>query len=114
MIQPLKIKKHDRQPYYPFRVIDSAAVAVDLTGATIYCSMKDVGTGALKINRQTVGIVITNAAAGEAEYRWQSGDTDTAGRYLIEFEVNPQSGGKFTVPAGEQAVVLIVESLDAS
>jgi hypothetical protein len=69
--------------------------------------------GTLKLDRQSAGINITDAAGGEFEYRWQAGDTDTVGRHEIEFEITPASGGKFTVPASERAYVIIRDSLDA-
>ncbi len=93
-------------------MLDAAGNPVNLSGATIYCTMK-ASDGTLKIDRQTSGVVITNAANGEFEYRWQAGDTDTVGLYYIEFEINPQSGGKFTVPVKEKAKVIIVESEDS-
>ncbi len=107
----LYLKRNDLQPYYRVKVEDSDGNAVDLTGADIVCTMKAPG-GTLKIDRQSTGIVITAAASGEFEYRWQAGDTDTAGKYQIEFEITPASGGKFTVPGKGEAVVIIQESLD--
>jgi len=114
-IKALYLKKNDLQPYYYAQVKDSDAAVVDITSATIYCTMKLIG-GAIKINRQTAGINVSDAANGKFEYKWQAGDTDTAGRYQIEFEVNPTSGGKFTIPADpdDKAEVRIKGSLDAS
>jgi len=112
-IKILHLKQHDLQPYYYAEAKDSDGNAITITGATIYCTMKAM-SGAIKINRQTTGVTITDGANGQFEYRWQSGDTDTVGRYKIEFEINPASGGKFTLPVDEQAVVHIHEALDAS
>jgi hypothetical protein len=115
MAKPLKLKKNDLQPYYKFEVQDSDGNAVSISGATIYCTMKNAATGTLKINRQTTGVNITDGVNGQGEYRWQAGDTDTVGKYFIEFEINPASGGKFTIPTeSEDAVVRILDSLDAS
>lgn len=115
MIKELRITKNDLQSFYCFKFQDSLGANIDLTGATVYCTMRSSGGGTAKINRQTAGIVITTAAAGEGEYRWQPGETDTVDSYLIEFEVNPLSGGKFTLPKkSNPAVVIIEDSLDAS
>ena len=111
MIKPFYIKRHDLRPYYYCQVLDADGNPVDLSGATIYCTMK-ASDGTLKIDRKTAGVVITNAANGEFEYRWQAGDTDTTGTYMIEFEVNPAAGGKFTVPVKEVARVIVVEDYD--
>jgi hypothetical protein len=111
MIKPLTITKNDFQPYYYFKAQDSTGAVIDLTGATIYCTMKH-SSGTVKINRQTAGIVITNASAGEGEYHWQPGDTDMTGSYYIEIEINPLSGGKFTLPENEKAQIVVKDSLD--
>lgn len=117
IVKEVKIKKNDLQPYYYATVKDSNDTGVNLTGATIYCTMKNTSTGMVEINRQTTGIVIANQTTnpGEFEYHWQAADTDTVGTYQIEFEINPASGGKFTVPAvPTYATVKIYESLDAT
>ena len=106
------IKKNDLQPAYPSQIKDSSDVAINLTGATIYCTMKNAADGTLKINRQNAGINISDAVNGKFEYRWQTGNTDTTGKYYIEFEINPASGGKFTVPTDQSAIVMVKESLD--
>lgn len=115
-IEPFYIKQYDGQPYYPVAVKDSDGNVVSIAGATIKCTMKDRRSGDLKINQQTTGCVITSADLGEFEYRWQtgSGDTDAVGKYHIEFEITPGSGGKFTVPADPRDVaeVFVVKSLD--
>jgi len=111
-IKVLHLKENDLQPYYYATAKDSDGDAINVTGATIYCTMK-LMDGSVKIDRQTTGITITDGANGQFEYRWQAGDTDTVGRYKIEFEINPASGGKFTLPADEQAIVHIHSSLDS-
>jgi len=112
LIKLLTIKKNDLQPYYFAQVVDSDEDPVSLVDATIYCTMKST-EGNIKINRQTAGINVTNPGNGNFEYQWQSGDTDTAGKYYIEFEINPLAGGKFTIPAGDdKAIVIIQDSLD--
>lgn len=109
----LRLKKKDLQPYYYAQVKDAGGNAVDLTGASIVCTLKDVEAGTLKIDRKSTGINVSDAAGGQFEYRWQSGDTDVVGKYFIEFEITPAAGGKFTVPVDSPAVVLITDSLDA-
>lgn len=113
-IKTKKLSKNDLQPYYAATVKNADGTAVNLTGAAIVCTMKPEGGSTPKITRQSTGISITDAVNGQFEYRWQTGDTDTAGAYNIEFEVTPQTGGKFTLPnPGEgPAQVEIVDSLD--
>ena len=115
-IETLYLKQNDLQPYYYGQVKDAAGAVVPITGATIYCTMKHARTGALKINRQTAGITLDDEENGKFYYAWQAGDTDTVGKYYIEFEINPAAGGKFTMPAKpkDKAEVEITQSLDAS
>lgn len=106
--QILEIKRNDLQPYFRFKVPD----AQDLSQATFSCTMVHEKNKTVKISRATAGCFITNAVLGECEYRWQLGDTDTLGTYLIEFEFIPISGGKFTVPVKPTAYVKVLADLD--
>lgn len=110
VIAPFRIRLNDLQPYYYIQVKDSDDNVVDLTGATAVFSMRTVD-GTLKINRASA--TIPAGTSGYAHYVWQSGDTDTSGTYYIEFEITPSSGGKFTLPAYDKAVVIIQDDLDA-
>ena len=114
MISKKELTKGDLQPFYFVAVKDSNDDPVDITGATIYCTMR-AEDGTKKINRQTTGITITDGAKGEFQYEWQSGDTDTVGQYDIKFEIDPAAADIFTIPAAgkERAQVVINESLDA-
>lgn len=117
MAKTLNIKKYDMQPHYFAKLVDMNG-AVDLTGASIVCTMKNQTTGNLKIDRQSAGIVIAAdqvANKGEFEYQWQAGDTDTCADFNIEFEITPSIGGKFTIPSNNTdnpAIVKINECLD--
>lgn len=111
-IDALFIKQNDKQPYYYAQIKDAANAVVNITGATIYCTMKNLNTGTTKIDRQTTGINISDGINGKFEYRWQSTDTNTVGTYSIEFEINPLTGGKYTVPTRKQAVIVVEASLD--
>jgi len=108
-IAPLYIRKDDLQPYYYAQIKDASGAVVDITGASIRCTMTKRG-GTVKINNRVTGISITDAPNGKFRLAWQSGDTDTVGKYYIKFKVTPLSGGVFTVPAdpGEFAEVHIV------
>ena len=115
MIKFFYLTQHDLQPYYPVQVKSVDGTPVNLTGATIRCNMKIKKGDTLIINRQTTGVNISDALNGKFEYRWQSGETGTAGQFYLEFEVSPASGGKFTVPNFKdgRAEVQIVSGLDA-
>lgn len=184
-----EVTVNDLQPYIRITLTDMAGALIDLTGATIYCTMVDnavvskpatitrsgttatvtatahgyasgsyvriagadqaayngafaisnvtantfdytvsgspttpatgtITASAIKIYRQTAGIVIADqtTAKGQFDYRWVSGDTNTAGVYRLELEVNPVSGGKYTIPRAAEGplYVYISSGLDAS
>lgn len=111
-IETLHITRGDSAPPYRFKVVNSYNRPVVLTGATIYCTMIS-GSGAVKINHSNVGTSVIDALAGEGEYQWQAGDTEDAGVFQIEFEVNLPTGEIFTVPraADGEAHVLISHPL---
>lgn len=109
----LYLVQHDLQPAYAVTLTDSTGGAINVTGATIRFTMAPVDSTALTVNRSTA-VTITSATAGQFEYRWQAGNTDSTGDYLVEFEVTPASGGKFTVPAERDARVTIRPDLDAT
>lgn len=111
-ISTLYIKRNDLQPYYYARVADSTGTAIDLSGATVRFTMKDVDSGVLKISPTTTGVTVTVAASGLVQYQWAAGNTGSIGIYAIEFEITPALGGKFTVPARGPALVVIVPDED--
>jgi len=120
MIPILYVKRNDLQPYYKVRAKDAAGTVIDLTGATIVATMNSYNpeTGAISATKKVDGAActVTDATGGDFEYRWAAGDVDTAGTYVIEFQVTPSSGGKFTLPNLKEgrALVHIVADLDAA
>ena len=115
-IKKLDLTQHDEQGHYKVEFKDTEGNVQDLTGATIVCSMKNIESGVLKIDRQSAGINVTDEANGLFQYEWVTGDTDTVGRYQIEFEITPASGGKVTIPNPGQgrAIVEVHAGMDAS
>ena len=107
------VKRNDRQPYLPGKLVDSDGVAIALTSAAIVFTMKSA-EGVIKVNRQAA--TITDTPNALFEYRWGATDTTTSGRFYGEFEITPQSGGKFTVPADPSDLleIIISDDLDAT
>lgn len=100
------IKKDDLDPAIKIRLYQgSYSVPFDLTDYSGVFSMAPVDDQETpKVDSQTVNI--TSPTDGEAEYRWQSGDTDTAGKYYFEFKFT-KAGKSFTVPVISPGVVVI-------
>lgn len=102
------IKKGDRYPVLKAQLLDSASVAVDLTGATVQFRMRAVHGTALKVN---AAASVTNALEGRVEYVWGVADTDTAGFFLGELEVTYADTKKQTVPNSEHIIIEILDVL---
>jgi len=87
----------------------SACDAFDLTGYSAVFSM------AIESDNDDIvisdGLVnITTPSDGEAEYRWQEGDTDTVGRYNFVFKFT-KDGKTFTVPTISPGVVVVQRTI---
>lgn len=80
---------------------------VDLSTATSpKFHMRNTGdaSATAKVNATAT---VSDGAAGELTYTWNSGDTDTAGIYAAEFEV--QIGGRrLTFPNGLQIMKVVI------
>lgn len=98
------MKRNDRRPFLEMELLSATGVAVNLTGATITFTMRLPG-GAVKVN--AAACVVTNAAAGLAEYRWATGDTDTVNTYEGWFTIS-WSGSLETQPSSG-AIYIIIE-----
>jgi hypothetical protein len=78
----------DRNPSIT-ETITINGVAVDLTTATVRFKMRAVGSSTLKVDASAT---IVSAVAGAVRYDWLGADVDTAGQYLVWWEVT--IGGK--------------------
>jgi len=91
---------------------ETTGTVIDLNGATIRFTMKNIDTSSITVNRVTAGVTLTSATIGLFQYQWQSGDTNTTGSFSAEFEVTPSSGGKFTLPIKPDLRINIYPDLD--
>lgn len=96
------IKQGDTRPLFVVVLKDDfgqpgeAPVNLTTAGGTAFFNMRSAGAGATKISRGTA--LVTNAAAGEVTYSWTAADTNTAGDYEAELEVQWTGGKVETFP----------------
>lgn len=88
------IKQNNTLPAYTDTLTDTQNNVVDLTGATVMFHMTNMFAG----NVVNAAAIITNAAAGQVSYSWQSGDTATPGVYSAEWTVTFSGGAQETFP----------------
>lgn len=96
------MRKGDRRPYIRSTLTDEDG-AVNLAGETVTFTLRDTTTGALKVSGAAA--IVIDAANGVVEYRWQAGDTDTAGLYEATWRSVNGVGEAVTYPnVGAQLV----------
>jgi len=101
------IKQGDTRPYLRKRLLDGEGAAVDLTGATVRFHMRGVDETVAKVDDFAVPDADQVTNEGWVEYRWATGDTDTAGRYYTEWEVTYSDGTVQTFPTAAPDVLTI-------
>ena len=88
----------NRLPAISENIVTESGAAVDLTGATVKFKMRRISSSTLKVD---AAATVDNAAGGLVHYDWAAADVDTAGEYLVWWEVT--SAGK-TQDVGEALI----------
>lgn len=94
------IKRNDTLPSLRIGVTNKGCLGqnkdFDMTGATgVTFTMVD-STGSYKIAKKDGTIV--SSSGGTIQYDWASEDTDEAGSFKGEFQINYSNGGRLTIP----------------
>lgn len=102
------LKTEDTSPALQITCQTSSGSVVNLTSATVRFIMKD-DEGTEKVNAVAT---IVDAAAGTVKYEWVTGDTDTAGLFISEFEVTFADSTIETFPNVDYIRISITEDLN--
>ena len=104
------MKQNDTRPNLPVQFFQAdGTTPLDLTTATsVSIVIRQKGQQAVKLKR---AITITDAAGGEGEFDWQTGDTDTVGDFEYEFEILWNNGDIQTVPAFGYLELSIIDDI---
>ncbi|MHA1481848.1 MAG: hypothetical protein ACTSQA_00235 [Candidatus Heimdallarchaeaceae archaeon] len=104
-----RIKKNDTKPYLAVVLKEADGTVIDLTDATVQFNL---GNSSYK-NVHSASADITDASAGEVEYRWDgTSDTNTIGDFFGEFEVTFADETVMTMPEDHSLKVEIYEDYD--
>lgn len=103
------IKKGDLRPNIEATLEDDSGNAVDLSNASsVDFHMRRFDADSTKVDSSAT---ITDASNGKVEYEWTSGDTDTAGDFLAEFEVTWSDSDKETYPNHDNLDIKITDEI---
>lgn len=110
MNEPFYLKRGDRRPPLEALLTDAAGAAVNLATATaVRYSMRATLDRRAVVASQDAQVV--TPAEGLVRYSWQAGETDVAGQYLGEFEVQWGDETLQTFPNDRDIVVEIRDDL---
>ena len=103
------VKQGDLFPDIEATVKDENGVVVDLTGATVECSMRHSRDPALLLLDAELGETVSGFEdVGRIRYIWKSGETELdPGTYEAEFKVYPTVGDPFRVPTSGYIPVVV-------
>lgn len=109
-----KIKRNDTLPKLKLKVRAKGSLGQNIsynmsgvTGTTF--TMKD-DCGNIKVYAQAGQFICQTG--GTLQYTWQDGDTDTAGTYYGEFELNYATGDRMSLPQTDNIKIQIIDDLN--
>lgn len=101
------IKKDDTRPKIRCALTDAEDTEVNLGGATVKFVMTPKAEPVGSTPTVDADADVITAVDGIVEYEWQTGDTETAGKYRAEWEVTFADGGVETFPNDTYIEVII-------
>lgn len=105
------LRRNDLLPAITIQARYTDGTPVDLTGATSpMFRMRSYRAADGSTPKVARAATIADAANGTMRYAWSSGDTDTAGLFVAEFEAQ-LSGKRITFPGGGILTVQITEDI---
>ena len=100
MSESLTWQVGNRLPSITENLVYTDGTAVDLSSSTVMFKMREVGSSVLKVN--AAATIVAPPTAGNVRYDWAAIDVDTAGTFLVWWQVT--TAGK-TQDMREAAIV---------
>jgi hypothetical protein len=109
MSNRITIKQNDLLPVLVATIINEDSTVVDLTNAvSVNFYLRNQYSGVIKVNG-TAGSFLAPRTAGQVQYTWIPGDTNTIGDYVAEFVITWPGSEQQTAP---QKVNLFISIID--
>jgi hypothetical protein len=109
--QILIMKRNDTAPVLRRQLVDGNGDPADLTGAEVLFNMRPSRKGLELVIDGVACSIDVDPTTGFATYEWVPADTETAGRYLAEFQVTFVNEKVETFPNDSYIRIKIVEDL---
>lgn len=108
------LKRHDTSPAIEYELQDGDGNPVDLTGFNeVKFFMRLAGSSTLAVDADTgSNVSVTDVSGGVVRYDWNPSDTEAAGVFRAEWEVEYSDGTTETFPNKGYISVAINEDLD--
>ena len=103
------IKQNDTASFLTRDLKDAFGAPVNVTGATVNCSMRVKPAGTVKVDDQDA--VIVTAGTGRVRYEWTAANTNTADEYEGEFQVTYANGKIQTFPNDGHIPIVITDDV---
>lgn len=109
-----KLKRNDTVPVIVLDVLNSDGDPYDLSDATSadFIMVTDDDARTEKVHDIDGADIASPGTLGRLTYQFSTADTDTAGKYLAEFQVTFSTGDKATFPESGYLHIDIDEDLD--
>lgn len=107
------LKKGDTSPDLKFFLQDGDGNSIGIANFNeVRFLMRGRRSTTLVVDEDTSGnVTVTDPENGEVRYEWKSQDTETAGRFYAEFEVEYSDGNIETFPNTDYIFINIEEEL---
>ena len=103
------IKQNDTRPLLEVNLRDDRDSPVNITGATVVFSMRNVSDNSVKIDAASA--TVTSSTGGRVRYTFTATNTNTAGNFDAEFQVTFLDGTIETFPNDGYIKVIITDDV---
>tara|TARA_R100001443_G_scaffold102621_1_gene110848 strand:+ start:140 stop:484 length:345 start_codon:yes stop_codon:yes gene_type:complete len=112
MSNSVTMKRNDTRPFLDVILQDVDGNALDLSATVsgVTFTMKDLDSDSTKVQAQACTVI--PETTGMVRYSWSAGDTNTAGTFVGEFQIQYNDGTQLTIPTSSVLSIVVLEDYD--